>query len=49
VWIALLVLAGVCVGGVISFARQRRWLPVAILASAAVFSFAAAYAWAPKV
>lgn len=44
----MLVLAGILIGGVISFARNRRWLPVLVLASAAALSFAAAIAWLPK-
>jgi membrane protein DedA with SNARE-associated domain len=48
VWIALLVLAGVLVGGVISFARNRAWFGAAILAAAAVLAFAGAYAWVPR-
>lgn len=44
----MLVLAGVLVGGVISFARNRRWLPAMVLASGAALSFAAAMAWLPK-
>ncbi len=44
----MLVLAGILIGGVYSFARNRRWLPAMVLASAAVLSFAAAMAWLPK-
>jgi hypothetical protein len=44
----MLVLAGILVGGVISFARNRRWLPAMVLAGGAVLAFAAAMAWLPK-
>ncbi|MGD9956361.1 MAG: hypothetical protein AB7V23_09870, partial [Candidatus Nanopelagicales bacterium] len=47
-WVAMLVLAGILNGGVISFARNRRWLPAIVLAGAAALSFAAAMAWLPK-
>jgi hypothetical protein len=45
----MLVLAGILAGGVISFARAKKWLPAMVLASAAVLAFASAVAWAPKV
>jgi len=48
VWVAMLVLAGVLVGGVISFARSRKWLPAMVLGAGAVLSFASAIAWAPR-
>lgn len=44
----MLVLAGILVGGVISFARNRRWLPAAVVGFAAAFALAAALAWLPK-
>ena len=47
-WIALLVLAGVLLGGVISFARNRQWVGSAVLGAAAVLAFAGAYAWLPR-
>ena len=43
----MFVLAGVLVGGVISFARNKRWLEAIVLAGAAVLAVAAAVAWAP--
>jgi hypothetical protein len=48
VWVAMLVLAGILVGGCISFARNRQWLPVMVLAAGAVLSLAAALTWAPR-
>ncbi|HET7902307.1 MAG TPA: hypothetical protein VFL59_14075 [Candidatus Nanopelagicales bacterium] len=47
-YIAMFVLAGVLIGGVISFARNRRWLEVIVLGAAAVLAIAAAVAWAPR-
>jgi len=41
----LLVLAGFLIGGVISFARTRRWFAVAALGIAAVLSLIGAVAW----
>jgi membrane protein DedA with SNARE-associated domain len=48
VWIALLVLTGVLLGGVISFARNRMWVGVAVLGAAAALSAVAAYQWLPR-
>jgi hypothetical protein len=48
VWIALLVLGGVLVGGVISSARARHWTGALVLGAAAVLSLAAGYAWVPR-
>ncbi len=47
-WVAMLVLAGIFIGGCISFARNRQWLPVMVLAGGAVLCFAAALSWAPR-
>ncbi len=43
----MLVLGGLLLGGVISFARSRTWWGVVILGAAAALAFAAAYAWLP--
>jgi membrane protein DedA with SNARE-associated domain len=48
VWIALLVLAGILLGGVASFARAKQWLVAAVLLAAAALAFAAAMAWVPR-
>ncbi len=40
--LALLLLAGFLIGGVISFGRERRWLPATILAVLAVLAAGAA-------
>ena len=47
-WIALLVLAGILLGGVISFVRSRNWLFAVVLLLAAGLAFAAAMAWVPR-
>ncbi|MDA8434700.1 MAG: hypothetical protein M0Z98_01790 [Actinomycetales bacterium] len=47
-WIALLVLAGILLGGVVSFARARQWLVAVVLLAAAALAFAAAMAWVPR-
>ena len=47
-WIALLVLAGILLGGVISFARSRNWLFAVVLLLAAALAFTAAMAWVPR-
>ena len=44
----MFVLAGVLIGGVISFARNKRWLEAILLAGAAALAIAAAIAWAPR-
>ena len=44
----MFVLAGVLIGGVISFARARNWLVVIVLGAAAVLAVAAAFAWVPR-
>jgi len=44
----MLVLAGFLVGGVYSFARNRRWGPAIILAIFAVMSVVTAFLWAPR-
>jgi membrane protein DedA with SNARE-associated domain len=48
VWIALLVLTGILLGGVFSFARNRQWWGAMILLTAAALSAAGAYAWLPR-
>jgi membrane protein DedA with SNARE-associated domain len=48
VWIALLVLTGILLGGVYSFARNRQWWGAAILLAAAALSAAGAYEWLPR-
>jgi MFS-type transporter involved in bile tolerance (Atg22 family) len=48
VWIALLVLTGILLGGVFSFARNRQWWGAVILLAAAALSAAGAYAWLPR-
>jgi hypothetical protein len=45
VTVALLVLAGVLIGGVYSFARNRHWVLAVILLAAAVLALAGAVAW----
>jgi len=45
VTVALLVLAGVLLGGVYSFARNRHWVLAVILLAAAGLAFAGAVAW----
>ena len=47
-WIALLVLGGILLGGCVSFGRNRQWGAVLVLAAGAVLSFAGAYAWLPR-
>ncbi len=47
-WIALLVLAGLLLGGVVSFARARQWLVAVVLLAAAGLAFAGAMAWVPR-
>lgn len=42
---AMLVLAGFLIGGVISFARSKHWVAVAVLGLATVLSLIAAYVW----
>ena len=44
----MFLLAGVLIGGVISFARNKRWLEAIVLAAGAVLAVAAAVAWAPR-
>lgn len=46
--IALLVLAGLLLGGVISFARARHWLGAVVLLAAAGLAFAGAMAWVSR-
>jgi len=46
--IAMFVLAGILIGGVISFARARNWLLAVILGAAALLALASAVAWAPR-
>ncbi len=41
----MLVLAGFLIGGVISFARSKHWVAVAVLGLATVLSLIAAYVW----
>jgi membrane protein DedA with SNARE-associated domain len=48
VWIALLVLTGILLGGVYSFARNRQWWGAAILLAAAALSAVAAHEWLPR-
>jgi len=48
VYIAMFVLAGVLIGGVISFARNKRWIEAIVLAGAAALAIATAVAWAPR-
>jgi len=48
VWIALLVLTGLLLGGVYSFARNRQWWGALILGAAAAISALAAYEWLPR-
>jgi LPS O-antigen subunit length determinant protein (WzzB/FepE family) len=48
VWIALLVLAGILLGGVVSFVRSRHWLAAVVLLAAAGLAFAGAMAWVPR-
>jgi hypothetical protein len=48
VWIALLVLGGIFLGGVISFARTRTWPAVMVLCAGAVLAFSGAYSWMPR-
>jgi membrane protein DedA with SNARE-associated domain len=45
VTVALLVLAGVLLGGVYSFARKKQWVFAGILLAAAGLALAAAIAW----
>ena len=47
-WIALLVLAGLLLGGVISFVRARQWLFAVLALAAAALAFAGAMAWVPR-
>ncbi|MCA0331272.1 MAG: hypothetical protein LCI03_15410 [Actinobacteria bacterium] len=47
-WVAMLVLAGLFVGGVISFVRQGRPAVAVLLGLAAAFCLAAAWVWLPK-
>ena len=47
-WIALLVLAGLLIGGVYSFARHRQWLAAVIALAAAGLAFAGAMLWVPR-
>ena len=44
----MFVLAGVLIGGVISFARNKRWIEAIVLAGAAALAIATAVAWAPR-
>jgi len=43
--VAMLVLAGLLLGGVYSFARRKQWVLAAILLAAAGLALAAAVAW----
>ena len=43
--VAMLVLAGLLLGGVYSFARKKQWVLAAILLAAAGLAFAGAIAW----
>jgi hypothetical protein len=45
VTVALLVLAGLLLGGVYSFARNRQWVLAVVLLAAAVLALAGAVAW----
>ena len=47
-YIALFVLAGVLIGGVISFVRAKNWLFAVLVGAAAVLALAGAIAWAPR-
>ena len=44
----MFLLAGVLLGGVISFARNKRWFEAVLLGIGAVLAIAAAIAWAPR-
>jgi hypothetical protein len=46
--IAMFVLTGFLIGGVISFARAKNWLVVVVLSTAALLSLASALAWARR-
>lgn len=43
--VAMLVVAGLLLGGVYSFARRKQWLFAVILLAAAAIAFVAAIAW----
>jgi membrane protein DedA with SNARE-associated domain len=43
--VAMLVLAGLLLGGVYSFARKKQWVFAVILLAAAALALAAAVAW----
>ncbi len=47
-WIALLVLGGVLIGGVVSFARNREWPAMVACSAAALLALAGAYGWMPR-
>ena len=46
--IALLVLAGLLLGGVYSFARAKQWLVAVVLLAAALLALAGAIAWSGR-
>jgi hypothetical protein len=48
VTVALLVLAGVLIGGVYSFGRQRLWVIAGVLFAAALLALAGAIAWSGR-
>ena len=47
-WIALLVLTGILLGGVLSFGRNRHWWGALILGAAAGIAALATYEWLPR-
>ena len=44
----MFVLAGVLIGGVISFARNKRWIEAIVLAAGAALAIGSAIVWAPR-
>jgi hypothetical protein len=46
--IAMFVLTGFLIGGVISFARTKHWVIAIVLGTAALLSLASALAWARR-
>ena len=46
--VALLVVAGILLGGVYSFARSKHWVLAVVLLAAAGLSLAAAIAWSGR-
>jgi len=46
--IAMFVLAGLLIGGVVSFARAKNWLFTVILGAAALLALASAVAWSRR-